>query len=603
MTKRSQISLGLFAALFFFSAWAQAAPKIEYKLSMPEPYTHYFEVEMKVSNLKTSYIDLKMPVWAPGSYLVREFAKSVEGFQAMDANGNPLKSEKTDKATWRIQSKKAKSVTARYRVYAYELSVRTSFLDASHGYLNGTSVFMYVAGQKKTPVTVTVKPYKEWKKVNTGLDPVPGKKFTYSAPNYDVLADAPFEIGNQREFHFESKGVKFTVAMYGKADYNENTLKAEMKKVVDACSDVFGGDQPNKDYTFIVHNLSHGGGGLEHLNSTTLQVNRWAYATKGGMQSFLSLVCHEYIHVWNVKRLRPKSLGPFDYQSENYTTLLWVSEGITSYYDELLLERTGILSKKEYLGRLKNGIGSIENQPGQRVQPLAMSSFDTWIKAYRPNENSYNTTISYYTKGSVVAAMLDLAIIDATDGKKKLDDVMLELYRKTYLKNGSGFTERDFVNTVNQVAGKSMDDFFKNYIHSTKQIPYNEFFDKVGIKMIDRNKGRQTRAYLGAMTSERGGKLTITRVIRGTSAYENGLNVNDEIIAVDGFRVNSSELSKLIGFKRPGETAKVTISRDGLLMDINVTLKADNRANIALMEIENPTDRQKRLKEFWLKKN
>ncbi|MCG8475308.1 MAG: peptidase M61, partial [Cytophagales bacterium] len=482
---------------------AQKSPNVAYSLSMPEPHTHYFEVEMTLSGVSGKHQDIVMPVWAPGSYLVREFAKSVEDFRATGKNEKPLHSEKINKNTWRVNTKGEKKVQIRYKVYAFESSVRTSFLDSSHGTVSGTSVFMFAKDFKNAPVTLTVVPFNSWNRVDTGLQPVAGKSFTYRAENYDILADSPIEIGKQRQFNFNSRGTRFNVSMYGEAYYDENKLKTEMIKVVNACEDVFGSN-PNKDYTFLVQNLTHSSGGLEHLNSTLLQVNRWTYSSRSGLQGFLGLVAHEYFHLWNVKRLRPKALGPFDYNNENYTKQLWVSEGITSYYDDLILARTGIYTENEYLSRLSSGISAIENQPGQRVQSLAMASFDAWIKAYRPNENSYNTTISYYSKGSVAGALLDLAIIDATNGKKKLDDVMRYLYKNIYQKSNRGFTEEDFQKAVNKIAGRNMQRFFDKVIYSTEKIDFNQYFEPIGLQLKDRNKGFRTMT-LGASLNESGG--------------------------------------------------------------------------------------------------
>ncbi|BDD03676.1 M61 family metallopeptidase [Aureibacter tunicatorum] len=578
---------------------AQSKPELRYEVSMPEPYTHYFQVSMEVENLEKDYLDFQLPVWAPGSYLVREFAKSIDTFDAYGADGKTLEFEKINKNTWRVFSKNAEKIKVQYNVYAFELSVRTSFLDSSHGYINGSSVFMYVDGYKDLSSTLTVVPNESFSKVTTALANVPGEKFVYSAPNYDILADSPIEIGNQKIFNFEADGTSFTIAMYGDAPYDEDLLVSDMKKVVEACSQVFGSN-PNKEYTFIIHNLDHSSGGLEHLNSTTLQVERWQYATKAGMQNFMSLVCHEYFHLWNVKRLRPVELGPFNYNEENYTRLLWVMEGITSYYDEMLLERTGILSKQEYLNRLQGGINRLENKPGAHVQSLADASFDAWIKAYRPNENSYNTTVSYYSKGSIVGAMLDIEIISATNGKKSLDDVMKYLYDTYHLKLDRGITEEDFINAVNKVAGKNMTKFFDDYVYSTTPIDYNGIFSKVGLSLncIPTNPGS---VKLGTSLSASDGKLMVKGVTRGTSAYDSGINANDEIIGVEGYRVDLKILNKILDTKKPGDIVTVTISRDGIIQDLKVKLQEDNVVRCAIEEVVEPSKKAEKIKAAWLK--
>jgi predicted metalloprotease with PDZ domain len=553
----------LLLIIFILSNIILHAAQISYEVSMPEPHTHYFEVKMHVKDYNKEYFDVQMPVWAPGSYLVREFAKSVEEFGAT-FNKKLLKTEKLNKNTWRIYSDKANNVAISYRVYANELSVRTSFIDASHGYFNGTSIFMYINELKNEEHKLTIIPFKEWKKVSTSLEKTGEKGFAYKAPNYDILVDSPVEIGNHETFDFTSAGVLHHVAMYGKGNYDIEKLKVDMAKITKACTDVFGVN-PNKEYTFIIHNLTEGSGGLEHLSSTTLQVNRWTYG-EGMYKGFLSLVAHEYFHLWNVKRIRPIQLGPFDYNNENYTHLLWVMEGFTSYYDELLLYRAGVYTEDEILGKFTGSINRIENQPGNKVQPVADASFNAWIKAYRSNENSYNTTISYYTKGSVVANMLDLMIVNASKGKKNLDDVLKALYNDFYIKEQRGFTNKEMQATLEKVSGLKLDDFFAKYINGTQTFDYKTIFGYAGMTvetMVNTNPS------LGVSFSS-GNK--IRTVYRGQSGYEGGLNVNDEVLAIDGFRVNGNA-SDLIEDKKVGDIVNVLVSRDNLIQTISFPLK------------------------------
>ncbi|MCB9360058.1 MAG: M61 family metallopeptidase [Flavobacteriales bacterium] len=546
--------------LSFFTLSFISGSEINYEVSMPEPHTHYFQVKMEISDFEKEYVDIKMPVWAPGSYLVREFAKSVEDLSAK-GNNKELQTEKVDKNTWRIHSKNAKNISISYSVYAFEMSVRTSFLDASHGYFNGTSIFMFIEELKNNPISLEIIPFKDWKKVSTSLTKV--GDFKYTAPNYDILVDSPVEIGNHITFDFTSAGVLHHVAMYGEGNYDIEKLKIDMAKVTQAATDVFG-ENPNKEYTFIIHNLTNGSGGLEHLSSTTLQVNRWTY-DEDSYKGFLSLVAHEYFHLWNVKRIRPIELGPFDYNNENYTDLLWVMEGFTSYYDELLLYRAGIYSEDEIIGKFKGSINNIENQPGNKVQPVADASFDAWIKAYRPTENSYNTTISYYTKGSVIANMLDLKIINATKGEKTLDDVMKYLYNEYYKKEQRGFTSPEIKKAIETVSGLDLTDFFKNYIYGVETFDYPTIFGYAGFKI---ETVLNQKPSFGVRLSNN----IIKSVTRNSSAYDGGLNVNDEIIAINGYRVNDN-LIDFIETKNVGDNVSVLISRDEIIQTIEFPLK------------------------------
>ena len=575
----------LLAILLLPSILLQAAT-ISYEVSMPEPHTHYFNVKMDVVDYQKEYFDVQMPVWSPGSYLVREFAKGVEGLVAT-ANNKPLKAEKINKNTWRIYPKESKNVVINYKVYAFELSVRTSFVDASHAYFNGTSMFMFIDELRNTPHNLTIIPFKDWKKVSTSLPKTSKEGFQYQAPDYDILVDSPVEIGNQETFYFTSAGVIHHVAMYGKGNYDIEKLKVDMAKITQACTDVFG-ENPNKEYTFIIHNLTHGSGGLEHLSSTTLEVNRWTYEGSD-YKGFLSLVAHEYFHLWNVKRVRPIELGPFDYNNENYTSLLWVMEGFTSYYDELLLYRAGIYDEETIIRKFRGSINNIENQPGNKVQPVAHSSFDAWIKAYRPNENSYNTTISYYSKGSVVANMLDLMIINNTKGEKNLDNVMQYLYNEFYKKQDRGFTPAEMKTTLEKVSGLKMDDFFAKYINGTETFDYNTLFGYAGLTVetvVNKDPS------LGI--SEANNK--IRRVYRGSSAYTGGLNVNDELLAIDGFRIDGN-IKDFIDAKDVGDEISLLISRDNIIQTIKFPLLEKGSTNYFII---NDSENKNSVHQKWL---
>ena len=590
----------LFLFTFTLLLHTQALAKnIQFKLSMPEPHTHYYNVEMLISGIKQKYLDVKMPVWAPGSYLVREFEKSVASFQAYDKNGKILKLQKINKNTWRVYSLN-QDVKITYKVYAYEMSVRTSFLDASHGYITGTSVFMYVEKHQNTKHNLEIIPYKAWKKVSTGLKKEKPEGFNYTAPNYDILVDCPIEMGNHLTFTFKAAGLEHEVAMYGPGNFDVARLKEDMAKIVEASTNVFGVN-PNDYYLFIIHNLDEGRGGLEHLNSTTLQVSRWKYGAQNGYFSFLGLVAHEYFHLWNVKRIRPLELGPFDYSHENYTSLLWVMEGFTSYYDELLLLRAGLYDQNQYLNKLESAINKIENQPGNYVQPVAHASYDAWIKYYRPNENSFNTTISYYTKGQVLASLIDLEIIHRTNQEKNLDDLMKQLYKKFYEKQKRGFTEKEFQLALEKLTGTSWNQFFKHHVFGTDTIDYQAYYNLAGFSVNTSSMGDKVK--FGAYLSQKNGMLIAKTVIAGGSAYLAGINAGDEIIAMDGYRVDKELFVKLIGYKSVGGESMLTISRDGLIMEIPVMFMKDAYQKHTFEIMPNPSVKQLKNSEKWLKKN
>ncbi|MFY7826012.1 MAG: M61 family metallopeptidase [Flectobacillus sp.] len=592
--------ISIFAICLLFSVISSAQinklqPKVSYVLSMEKPQTHYFDVVMTLKSLdakmkQQGFVDVKMAVWTPGSYLVREYAKNVESVSASSGNSS-LALDKINKNTWRIKiTPSTQELTLKYKVYAYELSVRTSFLDDSHGYLNPASVFMYVNEWKSMPSTLEIKPFKDWSTISTGMKEI--SKNTFLADNLDIFIDSPIEIGNQKVLNFDLAGVPHKIAMYGEAKYDADKLTNDIKRVCEAAKGVVT-EHPCKDYTFLIHNLAAGGGGLEHLNSTTCQTSRGVYENEKAYKGFLSLIAHEYFHLWNVKRIRPKALGPFDYENENYTHMLWYSEGGTSFYENYILRRAGIFSPEEYIKSYLDDVNTIENQPGNSIQSVAESSWDAWIKYYRPNENSRNSTVSYYDKGAVLGGILNLAILSSTKGEKNLDDLMRYLYQNYYKKLGRGFTDEEFMKATDIVAGKDMSSFFKKYIFGTESIPYNTFFEAVGMKLVDSNIDN-TAAFFGA--DLRAGKISAVR--RDSPAYNDGLNVNDEILSIDGQKVE--DLAKLIASKKIGDRLEVKVKRDGLEKTYMVTLSKNPLKSYRLEPLADQTEQQKALYKKWM---
>lgn len=581
-----------------------AQEKIAFKVSFSEPQAHYADIEMEISGLKADQIDLKMPVWTPGSYLIREFAKNVESFIASDATGSALSVSKVDKNTWRVNTSKNGVIKVSYRVYSFEISVRTSFVDESHAFLSPSGLFLYPAGKLQLPSTVTIIPHKSWERISTGLDKVTSNENTYSAPDFDILYDSPIEVGNQDIFEFNAAGVIHEVAMYGGGNYDQEVLKRDMAKIVHEQTKVFGVN-PNKKYVFIVHNFNSGGGGLEHLNSTVLGASRNAYQTEAGLLRFLALVSHEYFHLWNVKRLRPIALGPFNYDAENYTTNLWIAEGFTAYYQDIFTKRAGLLSPEKYIVGLASAISAVENQPGNRVQTLSESSFDAWIKHYRPNENSPNSTISYYSKGSLIALIMDLEIIHSTKGKAGLDEVMKAMYDEYFVKQKRGYTDQEFKTMAEKIAGHSLSDIYNSYINGLKTIDYNKYLNYAGLTLKD-DAAQNTEPYLGLVTSLREGKMIISQVARGSGAWKDGLNVNDEILSIDNYVIKkipagSLDMLKYIAGQRIGDKVKVSVIRDGLEKVVEVSLSRNPAFKYAILPVEVPTSAQMVVRKRWLK--
>jgi predicted metalloprotease with PDZ domain len=565
------------------------APDIVYTVSMSKPWTHLLEVEMRLSWAQMpEKTEIKMPVWTPGSYLVREYARHVQDFAAKDASGTDLTWQKTNKNTWQIDTKGAKEIVARYNVYANELTVRTNELNSEHAFFNNGALLMFPKDQLNVPSTIRVVPFGNWK-IATGLPKVEGQQNTFRAENFDVLYDSPFEVGDFKEISFDAQGKPHRIVFEGEGNYDMQKTAADMKKIVEESYKIFG-DLPYNDYLFII-NL-RGGGGLEHLNSTALQVNRFGF-TGERYKGFLALVAHEFFHLWNVKRIRPDALGPFDYENENYTKLLWVAEGATAYFESVLVERAGLISEKEFLAGKAAAFQALQNRPGRFQTSLEEASFDAWIKYYRQDENSVNNQISYYDKGEIVNFLLDLEIRRASGGAKSLDDVMRYLYNE-FAKKNKNFTPEDYQKTSELVAGKSLNDFFSKYVRGRDEIDYNATLSAIGLQ-LSTGASRREAAYLGATLAQVGERLNITALPVNTPAYEQGLNANDQIVAVDGNRASQTFLQSYLAEKRPGDKIKLTVFRFDEMRDIEITLGGRAPQNYEIVAVANPTDEQKRL--------
>ncbi|MDX6383567.1 MAG: hypothetical protein QOK48_1140 [Blastocatellia bacterium] len=592
---------------------APLSSNISFTVAMPKPHTHMFEVEVRVkipANLQVpNESDLVMPVWTPGSYLIREFARHVQDFTA-DADGRALEWTKVDKDTWRIKTSGVRQWRVTYRVYANELTVRTSELNSDHAFWNNANLLMYPAGYLKAPSTLRIVPVAGWK-IATGLPAVDGQPNTFRAEDFDILYDSPVEVSNFKQLDFMVRGVPHRIIIDGDGNYDPERLRTSVQKIVEAETALFGGI-PYHDYTFILHLRSNTGGGLEHLNSTALGFKRFGFATEVGYQNFNALVAHEFFHLWNVKRIRPDALGPFDYTKENYTRLLWVAEGITEYYGQLMSSRAGLISNQAYLDHLAQQIQDFEELPGRKVMSAEEASFDSWIKYYRPDENSVNSQVSYYDKGELLGLLLDLDIRRRTGSAKSLDDVMRYLYSEFYLK-GRNYTPADFQKACELAAGASLEDFFTRYVRGKDELTgvYNQELAGAGLRLEQAGFGigldegdkiLRLKTFLGADLEEKttDGFVVIKDVRAGSPAYEQGLNAKDQIIALDGARVDKETFESLIAAKRPGDTVRILVFRFDNVRTFDIKLAGRVDGPYRIVPAPNAGELQRRIRRGWL---
>jgi predicted metalloprotease with PDZ domain len=572
-------------------------PALSITVSMERPATHYYHVVFRADGLKGESQDFKMPAWTPGYYRIMDYAKNVKDFRAQDGAGRPLAWEKTAKNTWRVRAGGAAAVVVSYDVYAFTRFVADSYLGDDGGFITPAGVFMHIAGRLKDPVTVRVLPFPDWTKVSTGLDPVPSDPLTFTAADFDTLYDCPILVGDQEVLRFEAAGLPHTVAAYDLGSFDRTRFTGDLKKIVEAAAALMG-ELPYRHYTFLV--IGPGGGGLEHLNSTAVTLNPASLADARGYQGWLSFIAHEYFHLFNVKSIRPVALGPFDYDRENYTNMLWFSEGVTVYYEYLLLNRAGLMTRGEVLERLGETLADYENAPGRRHQPATLSSFDTWTGFFGRSEHAANTTISYYDIGCGLGLLLDLRIREASGGRASLDDVMRALYRTFYKDKKRGFTDRELRDVCERAAGVPLGEIFDTYARTAAPWDYAKYLGCAGLA-IDLSPRAASAPWFGASTQDQNGRAVVTTVEADSPASLAGLSAQDEILAVDGTRVDPRSLAGTLGGHKPGDKVKVLYARRGGVRETEVALGAKSEPSYKIATLENPSPAQKTLLDAWLK--
>ncbi len=588
---------GLFSSPLAFDQPQRARLEIIFTLSMDKPTTHYFHVNLEIRGLKAGYVDLKLPNWTPGYYRIMDYARQVINFSAKDDRGNFLHWAKKAKNIWRIKTEGASKISIDYDVYAFNVSIAESFLDDRRAYIVPASVFMYPDGYLHNPIKLKIITNEYLPQIFCGLDEASQEINTFYASDFDILYDCPIYVGSPEVLTFEVMGVPHRIAAEDLGQVPRSKILNDFQKIVETSVAIIK-DFPYRHYTFILMD-GGGGGGLEHLNSMAAYMNASFLQTPGGYKNWLAFIAHEYFHHYNVKRIRPKVLGPFNYDQENYTRMLWVSEGITVYYEYLILKRAGLLTNEEFFDRISRTIANYENIPGSKIQSATESSFDTWIRFFARNEESMNIGISYYDKGAILGLLLDLKIRHETKNKKSLDDLMRLLYEKYYKKLNRGWTDEEFRAECEAMAGCSLAEIFEDYAASTKEIDYPKYFAYAGLE-IDTFWHELPGVDLGITTQSTEGNLIISSVRRDSRAQQAGLSARDEIIALDGVRVRPQNFDYLLSKYKPGDKIKILISRRNKIKEIELILDPRKERPFHLKPMAQPDPLQKQIFETWL---
>jgi predicted metalloprotease with PDZ domain len=564
---------------------------IRYSIVPKQPAAHLFEVTVTVTDTDSAGQRFMLPVWIPGSYMVREFARNIVTLRAFNEAGRKVRIEKTDKHTWQAAPVNG-ALTLRYEVYAWDMSVRAAHLDDTTGFFNGTSVFLAAVGHEVAPCLVDIqKPagpaYRNWR-VATALPEARGTKRygfgEYSAQNYDELVDHPVTLGEFALATFKAHGVPHDIVIAGRVvALDMARLAADLKRICEAQIALFepkSKKAPVDRYVFMTQAVSDGYGGLEHRASTALICNRTDLPVEGrpqiteGYRTYLGLCSHEYFHTWNVKRIKPAAFAPYDLTRENYTSLLWLFEGFTSYYDDLILVRSGLIKPEEYFALLGKVVGGVLRGSGRLKQTVAESSFDAWVKYYRQDENAPNAIVSYYTKGSLVALAFDLTIRAQTNNRKSLDDVMRLLWqrfgRDFYRGKPVGVAEDEIEAIFAEATGAELGALFEQAVRSTRDLPLETLLEPFGISLAP-EPDRNAKPSLGARL--RGGAdCTLAAVHDGSAAQKAGLSAGDVLVAIDGLRVTGANLDALLSRYLPGAKVEVHAFRRDELRTAQVKL-------------------------------
>jgi predicted metalloprotease with PDZ domain len=618
----------MLASFALMAASAGAAEPVEYELRFGKPSSHLLEITLHANGLKGAAAEFAMPAWAPGSYGINDYAKNVQNFRATDAAGKTLAWRKTDKQTWRVELGGATAVTIQYQLYANTLANNWAQYNEQHAFIGGPAVWMYFVGGKERAVRLVVATPTAWR-VATGLGRM--AENTFAAADYDTFADAPLEISNFYEKTFTVRGTVYHFVQHdaqGRKEFvpslldtpagatPQDTLQrfiADTQRVVETIvplySSVAGGAEraaPFAEYWFLMHNWPGAGGGLEHLNSTQINFSAdWSSTAPHGRygteyESKLFVTSHEFYHAWNVKRLRPKPLGPFDYSREVYTTSLWISEGLTSYYGQLALVRAGLVKPEAYLNSIAELMTEFEAKPGRAERSIEETSWDTWFRTGVQGEtNLTNSTYSYYDGGQIVGHLLDFTIRDATNNQKSLDDWMRLLYQR-YALPKAGFEPEDALRAANEVAGKDMSDFFRRHISGKEPLPYEQYFGYAGIQ-VERLHAPDLGWIGVGTTRNEDGRAKVNELMPGSPAENAGLDRSDVIVALNGRVMDEGQLSKALETLKPGEAVRLAIIRRGELREISVTPVPYPYTVFKLTLMQNPTEMQRKIYESWVK--
>jgi predicted metalloprotease with PDZ domain len=577
--------------------------RIVYAVSSFEPGTHRAHFALEVRGVDRPTLDLVMPVWAPGAYEIRESAREVRELRALrPGTGEALRVERVEKNRWRIHAEGLSTVEVRYTVYGHDLLDDGFDVTDEHLYLTATRCFPFVDGRETEPVDVVLPLPPGWK-AYAELPLLSENPVRFRARDFEELVDTPIDAGTPVHTTVHPNGIPHHIVLCGRGNYELHRLEADIQRIAEA-QIRYMGDSPLSSFTFFYHLSDKRDGGLEHRASTSIVIERNSFRPNDAYEkNVLGVTSHEYFHLYNVKRIRPSVLGPFDFTRENYTHLLWWMEGTTDYVSELMLRHAGLLSPAKYLGHVADLAKRYLQTPGRLNRSLEEASFTAWVDLYRPYEESRNQSVSYYTKGHLVSLALDLEIRARTDGERSLQTVFRHLWRE-YGTKGLGIEEDALQGILESATGLPLGEFFDRYVRGTHELALDAFVRHAGLSFGPASKPKETDeaepGYLGIETANDGGRLRVREVLDGGPARRAGLSPGDEIVALDGAKVLYDGFSDAMKRFPAGSEVEVTVFRRGLLRTIPVSPIAQPPAKYAFTPVPEPTETQKRIYLGWL---
>lgn len=578
--------------LLLFSGVVCAQEDARYYLRFPDYPAPQLEVELQVSGWKEKEAAFRMAAWTPGSYMIRDYAGLVSSIVALSKAGDTLPLRKQSKDHWIVERGEHRIIRLRYTVYAGELSPRSSYIESGFASLTPASILIYPANYSGS-FRMDIEPPSTWKHCYTGMPAIGNNPWKRTASGLDELLDSPLHLGNPLHLSFHAGGAAHELVIEGGGNFDTARIREDLSCLVEGYVDLFGGN-PNERYMFLLTNTDDGYGGLEHYNSTAMIYPRRDYTPESRYRVFLGLLSHEYFHTWNGKRIRPIELSTFDYNREQYTSLLWVVEGFTSYYDDLMIRRCGQSTEREYLERVSDQLNRVFNRFGDAVQPLSESSFDSWIKYYKPAPNSTSVTVSYYDKGMVMALAMDLDLLRSSAGAFDLDDVMRDLYAQYEKDPETGYTEADLIRLLEKYSRHSWSPFFERYIHGTAQLNFREYFSAFGLDLTDRQEGRPV-VQLGLSLNGN----VVQRVVDQLPVWKAGLQAGDEILAINGYRFEGDLQEELRNWSS-GDSLHFVYSRERVVREAIVWPEEIAKFDYVLSLSAEATPEQLALYQRWI---